>query len=114
MSGGIAAKGMEFSHGFEIYLEKATVLYNASTVAGEAVSERELTVINSQGKVHTPKLKGGGEWYAGFTAELQMAVNGIKKRETPAVLSGAVARDALKLCLQEAKSIETGRPVKVG
>lgn len=114
VSGGIAAKGLQFSHGFEIYLEKATVLFNAGTVGEEAVVERPLTVINSQGKVHTPKLKGGSEWYAGFTAELQMAVNGIKKRETPSVLSGAVARDALKLCLQEAKSIATGKPVKVG
>lgn len=113
VSGGIAAKGLQFAHGFEIYLEKATLLYSAGTVGGESVVERPLAVINTAGKIHTPKLKGGSEWYAGFTAELQAAVNGIKKRETPAVLSGTAARDALKLCVAEAKSIASGKPVKI-
>ena len=113
VSGGIAAKGLQFSHGFEIYLEKATLLYNFGTIGGEPTTDRPLTVITSQGKVHTPKLKGGAEWCGGFTAELQMAVNGMKKRETPSVLSGSLARDALKLCHAEAKSITTGKVVKV-
>jgi hypothetical protein len=61
----------------------------------------------------TPKLKGGSEWCSAFTAELQAAVNGVVSGETPEVLSGAMARDALKLCYAEAKSISSGRLTKV-
>ena len=111
-SGGIAADGLAFSSGFEIYLEKATLLYSAGTLGGEWVTDRPLTVITG-GKVTQPKLKGGTEWCSPFTAELQTAVDAIKTGETPRLLSDELARDALKLCHAEAKSIMTNKPVKV-
>jgi predicted dehydrogenase len=114
VSGGIAAKGLQFAHGFEIYLEKATLLYNAGTLGSDWTVDRPLTLITDNGKVSTPQLKGGGQWYSAFTAELQTAVDAVKKNEEPAILSGALARDALKLCYAEAKSIATGKPVRAG
>lgn len=113
ISGGISSKGMAFSHGFEIYLEKATLLYDFSTLGGEPVLSCPLTVATHNGKAQQPVLKGGTEWCAAFTAELQVAVDAVRKGEEPALLSGALARDALKLCYLEAKSIATGKPVKV-
>ena len=113
VSGGIAADGLGFSAGFEIYLEKATLLYSASTLAGEWVQDRPLTVVTG-GKAIQPKLKGGTEWCSAFTAELQLAVDAVKTRETPRLLSDELARDALKVCYAESKSIQTGKPVKVG
>lgn len=112
VSGGIAASGLQFAHGFEIYLENATVVFSAGTFGGEWVVERPLTVIPQKGSLRQPKL-GGGEWYSGFTAELQDAVNGVKTGQMPAALSGELALNALKLCEAEAKSISTGRIVNL-
>ena len=112
VSGGIAADGLAFSHGFEIFLEKATLLFRSGTLSGLPANDRPLTVV-SGGKTTQPKLKGGTEWSSAFTAELQMAVDAVKTGEMPKLLSGLLARDALKLCHAEAKSISTGKPVKV-
>ena len=111
--GGIAAAGLQFVHGFEIYLERATLLYEAGTFGGEWVVDRPLSLINSRGEIIHPKLKGGTEWYAAFTAELQTAVDGIRSCKEPEILSGRLARDALKLCFAEAKSISAGKAVSV-
>jgi len=113
VSGGIAAEGLQFSHGFEIYLEKATLLYNASTMGQQWVLDRPLTLITTDGKVREPKLKGGSEWCSAFTEELQAAVDAVRTGEPSLLLSGALARDALKLCHAEAKSIQRGRTVNV-
>lgn len=113
MSGGIAANALAFSHGFELYFEQATLLYNAGTLGGDWVVDRPMTVVPQRGKPTTPKLKGGAEWYAAFSAELQDAVNAVKSSTEPEALSGTLARDALKLCFAEAKSIESGKVVRV-
>ena len=113
VSGGIAAEGMAFSAGFELYLEHATLLFNAGTVGGEWVVDRPLTVI-SRGKATQPKLKGGAEWCSAFTSELQCAVDAGKAESAPRLLSAELARDALKICHAEAKSIQTGKPVSIG
>lgn len=114
VSGGIAAKGLAFAHGFELYFERATVLYDAGTIGGQWVVSRPLTLITASGRVSTPKLPGGTEWCAAFTDELQAAVEGVARHEMPATLSGRLARDALRLCHAEAKSIATGRPAPLG
>jgi predicted dehydrogenase len=113
VSGGIAAAGLQFAHGFEIYFEKATVLFSAGTIGGAWQVERPLTLITNDGKVTLPQLKSGKEWCAAFTSELQTAVNAVRKGDEPKLLSGGLARDALRLCYAEAKSITTGKPVVV-
>ncbi|MFN9269685.1 MAG: Gfo/Idh/MocA family protein [Planctomycetaceae bacterium] len=112
-SGGIAAKGLAFAHGFEIYLEKATLLYDFNTLGGQPVMNRPLTLVTNDGKATQPTLKAGTEWCAAFTAELQTAVAGLVNNEAPPLLSGELARDALKLCHLEVKSALTGKVVAV-
>jgi predicted dehydrogenase len=104
-SGAIAQKGRPFVHGYEIYLERATLIYESGTAP--------LTVLTADGKVKQPKLKGGTEATSGFTAEIQAAVNGIAKGKEPDLLSGPLARDALVLCHNECQSVLTGKPVAV-
>jgi len=111
--GGIAAKGLAFAHGYEIYLEKATLLFDFNTLAGQPVVNRPLTVVTNDGKAINPVLKGGTEWCAAFTAEIQAAVKGIESGTCPPLLSGELARDALKLCHLEARSALTGKAVTV-
>jgi predicted dehydrogenase len=113
VGGGIATKELQFAHGFEIYFEKATLLYHAGTVGGEWTVDRPLTLVPQRGKPRSPKLKGGSEWYAAFSAELQDAVNGVKNQTEAPILSGSLARDALKICHAEAKSIAEGKLVRI-
>ena len=113
VSGGISAPGLAFAHGYEINLERATLLYDFNTLGGEPISNRPLTLITDKGKVTHPKPKGGTEWCAPFTAELQTAVDGVESGTEPALLSGSLARDALKLCYLEARSIASGKIVRV-
>jgi predicted dehydrogenase len=113
VSGGIAAAGLQFAHGFEVYFEKATVLFSAGTFGGAWQVERPLTLVTNDGKATTPSLKSGKEWCAAFTSELQAAVTAVRAGTEPRLLSGALARDALALCYAEAKSITTGKPVAV-
>ncbi len=113
VSGGIAADGLAFSAGFEIYLERATLLYSAGTLQGQWTQDRPLTLVTG-GKATQPKLKGGTEWCSAFTSELQSAVDVVKTGETSRLLSDELARDALKVCHAEAKSIATNKPVKIG
>lgn len=112
ISGGIATPGLAFAHGYELYFEKATVLFSAGTLGEAWTVDRPLTVI-ANGKVTTPKLKGGTEWCSAFTSELQMAVDAVKNGTPAPLLSAELARDALLLCHAEAKSIATGKAVKL-
>jgi predicted dehydrogenase len=111
ISGGIAAKALQFAHGYELYFQEATVAYSAGTMGGEWVVERPLTVFNQAGKLEHPELNASPEWCAAFTLELQAAVNGVQSGKAPQLLSGALARDALKLCYAEAESLAVGEIV---
>ncbi len=111
-SGGVSQRGRAFSHGFEIYLEKATLLYDFSTLAGEPSTAVPLTLLNDEGEVKHVDL-GDVDPIDAFTAELQYAIDAIDCGNAPTALSGVGARDALLLCYKEAESIKTGQIVRV-
>jgi predicted dehydrogenase len=104
-SGALAQKGRPFAHGYELYLEKATLVYESGATP--------LTVLGADGRVKQPKLKSGGEATRGFTAEIQAAVDGIQSGKEPDLLRGQLARDALVLCHKECQSVRTGKAVAV-
>ena len=104
-SGAVAQKGRMFVHGYEIYLERATLVYESGATP--------LTVLTADGKSRQPKLKGGQEATSAFTAEIQAAVDGVVANREPDLLSGKLARDALALCFQECQSVQTRKPVVV-
>jgi predicted dehydrogenase len=104
-SGALAQKGREFVHGYEIYLEKATLVYESGVCP--------LTVLTADGKSEQPQLSGGGDPTAAFAAEIQAAVDGAAAGREPDLLSGRLARDALVLCHKECESVKTGEAVAV-
>ena len=108
-SGVIAQQGRSFTHGFEIHLEQATLLYESAVLAGEAVTSTPLTLLANDGRVRRPKLKA----IDSFAAELREAVRAVQLNEPSALLSGALARDALAICQAETTSARSGRLVKV-
>ncbi len=104
-SGAVAMKGRPFVHGYEIYLEKGTLVYESGTCP--------LTVLTDDGKSKQPKLRGGADPIAAFTSELQTAADGVASGQAPDLLSGQLARDALVLCHKECQSVKTGRAINV-
>jgi predicted dehydrogenase len=104
-SGAVAMKGREFTHGYEIYLERATLTY-------EAGPKTPLTLIPAKGVPRPVKLKAAGELSA-FTTEIQAAADAVGSGTAPPLLSGQLARDALALCFKEIQSVKTGKVVAV-
>ena len=102
-SGAIAMSGRQFVHGYEVYLERATLVYESGTAP--------LVVLTADGKVDEPTLPGGGDSINAFTTELQVAVNGITSGKMPDLLSGQLARDALVMCHKECESVRAGKIV---
>jgi predicted dehydrogenase len=103
-SGAVARSGRPFVHGFEIYLEKATLAYNSGGTP--------LTVYTPGGKAPPPDL-GDGDPITSFAAEIGAAVEGVRSGREPDLLRGGLARDALALCQRECQSVRTGQAVSV-
>jgi len=104
-SGAVCMSGRPFVHGYEIYLEKASLVYDSGGTP--------LTLLTADGKSAQPKLAGGGDPLAAFADELQAAVDGVSAGRAPDLLSGQLARDALVLCHREMESVQSGRAVRV-
>jgi predicted dehydrogenase len=102
-SGAVAAKSRPFAHGFEVYLERATLAYSGGP----------LTIYHADGTAETPALGGSGDPLAAFIDELQAAVEAIRTGVEPPLLGGQLARDALVLCHREIESVRAGRAVSV-
>jgi len=104
-SGAISMSGRPFAHGFEIYMEKASLLYDSGGTP--------ITLLTADGKSTQPVLAGGGDPLSAFTDEIQTAVNGVVSGKEPDLLSGKLARDALVLCHRECESVKFGKVVAV-
>lgn len=104
-SGAVAASGRPFMHGFQIYLERATLAYNSGGIP--------LTVYHADGTHEKVDLGNDGDPLAAFTAELQAAVDGVNSNTVPEMLSAELARNALSLCYQEIDSVKKGRIIQV-
>lgn len=102
-SGAVAAAGRPFAHGFEVYLERATLAYSGGP----------LTVYHADGRSETPTFPGSGDPLAAFADELQAAAEAVRGGPPSPLLSGQLARDALALCFREIESVRTGGIVAV-
>ena len=105
-SSGAIAAGRPFVHGYEIYLEQATLAYDSAGIP--------VTVYAADGTSHQPTLPGDGDPVAAFTCELQAAVDAVVAGREEPLLSGTLARNALAMCLKECESVKLGKPVEVG
>ena len=111
-SGAIMQQGRLFTHAFEIYLQRATLLFDYATLATGPSLNMPLTVLTDAGRVLRPKL-GSGDPLDGFVAELTEVVRAVKSGEPSDLLDGRLARDALLLCQRQTASLEKRRPISV-
>ncbi|MDX2035720.1 MAG: Gfo/Idh/MocA family oxidoreductase [Isosphaeraceae bacterium] len=111
-SGASSQSGRPFKHGFEIYLERATLAFEFANLAGNGHVATPLSVILPDGTVERPEL-GSGDPIDAFTAELALAVAAADSGVEAPALAGGLARQALVLCHAEVESVRTGREVAV-
>jgi predicted dehydrogenase len=110
VSGALSQSGRPFTHGFEIYLEEATLAFDFANLGGQGHLATPLSVIRSDGTVERPDL-GSGDPVDGFVRELTAATEAVASNRPSPPLSGELARQALRLCLAEIESVRTGRPI---
>jgi predicted dehydrogenase len=111
-SGVINQQGRAFTHGFEIYLERATLTYDFSVLDGQPVLSMPLTVLTADGRVVRPEL-GSGDPVDAFVAEANEVARAVREGQPSPILGGDLARDALLLCHKQSQSVITGRQVRV-
>ena len=102
-SGALAMSGRPFTHGYELYLEKATYVYEA----GGPITK----ITAGTTEVVTPP--GGGDEITAFAEEIQTAVDAVATGKMPELLSGQLARDALVMCHKECESVISRQSVKI-
>jgi predicted dehydrogenase len=104
-SGALAQPGRPFVHGYELYLEGATLTYESGVLPP--------TLFTASGAVELPELPGGADPIAAFAAEISAAVEGVIAGRVSDLLHGSPARDALVLCHKECESARSRRAVAV-
>jgi predicted dehydrogenase len=103
-SGALAMKSRPFVHGYELYLEKATLVYESGSMP--------LTLLPADGSPSAVALPLAGELTA-FTQEIQQAINALSRNQPAPLISAQLARDALSLCFKECESVRTGKVVEL-
>ncbi|MEE3372323.1 MAG: Gfo/Idh/MocA family oxidoreductase [Planctomycetota bacterium] len=108
-SGVINQQGRPFTHALEIHLEKATLHYDHGGFT-DGPETMPLKLLTADDQVLRPDL-GDGDPVRAFEVQIEEVVRSIKTGEISAILSGALARDAILLCHKQTESVVTGSPV---
>ena len=108
-SGTIAQQGRPFLHGFEIQLEKATLLFEFAVIGDEGAYTSVPTLLGEDGSVSKPDL-GDGDPMLAFQAEIAEVARSVTEGHSSPILGGELAGDAISLCHAQTKSLQTGQP----
>ncbi len=112
VSGALSQAGRPFTHGFQLYLDGATIAFEFANLGGQGHVAMPLSVILPDGSVERPEL-GTGDPVDGFVRELAVATEAVAQGRTAPQLAGDLARQALLLCLAEVDSIRAGQVVEL-
>ena len=108
-SGAIRQQGRPFLHGFEIHLEKATLVFEFAVMKNaEGVDEGRYlcppTLIDANGNAQLAEL-GDGDPMNAFAAELGHVAQVVQGTAEPDGLACGLARDAIEICRMESESL---------
>ncbi|MFQ3592386.1 MAG: Gfo/Idh/MocA family oxidoreductase [Gemmataceae bacterium] len=104
-SGAVATNGRPFVHGFELYLERATLAHHSAGLP--------LTLYTPEGQSVQPSL-GSNDPLDAFAREIGSAVDAVATGQQASMLSPTLARDALVMCFREIDSVKTGQQIVLG
>jgi len=108
-SGTIDQQGRPFTHGYEIYFEKATVLFEWGALPDGEQLSMPVTLLKEDGTATQPEIVGGPE--EAFQAEIGEVTKSLLAGKTSPILDGVLARDALVICHNETEAVRTRKPV---
>lgn len=111
LSGALSQAGRSFTHGFELYLDGATLSYEFASFAGQGHLAIPLSLIHADGTVEQPTLPGSGDPVDAFAAEIRDAVAAVATGIPCPSLAGNLATQALRICHAEIDSVRTGSTV---
>ena len=111
-SGVINQQGRAFTHAYEVYFERATLLFDFAVLDGKPQLATPVTVLSADGKVSRPEL-GSGDPIDAFASEIKEVVKSVRTGKPSTLLAGDLALDALTLCHEQTESVRKGRLVKV-
>jgi predicted dehydrogenase len=111
-SGAIQQQGRPFTHAYEIYLERATLLFDFAAMADNKPWLEPVTVLTHDGKVERPEL-GAGDPIDSFAGEIAEVISCVQSGKPSALLDGGLARDALVLGQKQTQSLVERRVVEV-
>ncbi len=110
-SGTIDQAGRGFNHAFEIQLEQATLQFEyAALASGDELMPLKLLAAN--GDVDLLDC-GTTDPIAAFVDELREMVRSAQAGIPSSILSGELARDAVRVCDAETHSVKSGRVVEI-
>ena len=112
VSGALAHAGRPFAHGFELYLERATLSFAFASLGAAGQDLAPFTIVTEDGAVERPEL-GSGDPVDAFARELTAAVETVATGTEAPGLAGDLARQALAICLAEVEGVTTRRPVAI-
>ena len=113
-TGGVVdQEARSFLHGYEIHLERATILFEFAVIDGEGKVLMPCTVFPRKGKSKPAKLKGSGDPMEAFHAELKEVAKGAKSGKPAEFLRAGLAQDAIRICDRQTASLKSGKRVKV-
>ena len=101
-----------FTHGFELQLEEATLIFHYSAVENSDDLSIPLTVLKTDGEVVRPAL-GDGNPVNSFASEIKEVVACITEGRSSKILAGHLARDAVVLCHHQTTSSQTQKTVMI-
>ena len=110
-SGVIYQQGRPFTHAYEIYLRRATLVFEFAAL-GKNSAGTPVTVLTDQGRVLRPKL-GSSDPVDAFVAEIEEVLRSVRSHRPSALLDGKLARDALVLGQRQTLSLVKQREVRV-
>jgi predicted dehydrogenase len=111
-SGAINQQGRAFTHGYEIHLEKATLLFEFAVIDGQPTTLMPPTLLSADGKVQRPEMPSSDPVDA-FVSELSEVQKCLRAGKPSALLDGSLASDALTLCDKQTQSLKRGKSVAV-
>jgi len=95
--------GREFSHGFEIHLERATLAFNFAVIGGEAKYLCPPMLLDDEGQIEHPQL--GNDPLDAFEAELRHVTCLARADEASDILDWKLAADAVHLCTLQSDAL---------
>ncbi len=96
VSGALSQSGRPFAHGFEFYLERATLSFEFANLGGQGHLATPLSVILPDGTVERPDLRARATRSTPSPPSWPSAVGAVASGTPSPMLSGDLARQALK------------------